>query len=164
MTKHLFILLTILVAVGCKDTPVEPGDPNNPPVYSKSDLKKLKWVEGNWKSDVDGQGYYQQYSFPTDSTLEILSYLFDGKDTSATSRSIIYWSNQHLYLGPNKEWVGVLLTDRALQLSPTRLGWHTINWTYDEKKGEWTAVHKRPDFIRTIKMVKQAPLSELLNN
>ncbi|MCC7467543.1 MAG: hypothetical protein IT261_14775 [Saprospiraceae bacterium] len=161
MTKHLFIILSILSLSACKEEPVLPGDPNNPPAYSKADLKKLKWIEGNWKSDVGGQGFYQQYAFPTDSTLEILSYQFDGKDTSANTITTLYWSNQHLYMGPNKEWVGVLLTDNALQLSPTRAGWHTINWTYDKEKGTWTAVHKRPDFIRTLKMIRQAPLGEL---
>ncbi len=162
MIKHLLFILTVLVVAACKETPVLPGDPNNPPAYSKSDLKKLNWIVGNWKSEVSGQGFYQQYSFPTDSTLEILSYQFDGKDTSASIVSMVYWTNQHLYMGPNKEWVGVLLTDQAFQLSPTPLGYQTINWTYDEKKGTWTAVHKRPDFTRTIKMVRQAPLSELL--
>lgn len=155
--------MTALLAVtACQEAPVEPGDPNNPPVYKKSDLKKLKWIEGNWKSDVSGQGFYQQCSFPTDSTLEILSYQFDGKDTSANTLTVVLWSNQHLYLGPNKEWVGVLLTDHAFQLSPTRQGWHTISWTFDKKKDSWTAVHQRPDFSRTIKMTRQAPLSELL--
>lgn len=165
MTKQLFFILTVLVAIGCQETPVEPGDPNNPPAYSKADFNKLRWIEGNWKTDlVDAKGFYQQCTFSSDTTLQILSYQFDGKDTTANTLTTLYWSNHHLYMGPNKEWVGVLLTDHSLQLSPARPGWHTINWTYDPKKGDWTAVHKRPDFIRTLKMIRQAPLSELLKN
>jgi hypothetical protein len=58
--------------------------------------------------------------------------------------------------------VAVLLTDKEFQLSPTRQGWHSINWTVDKEKGTWTAVHKRPDFTRTIKMQRHTPLNEML--
>ncbi|MBN8679656.1 MAG: hypothetical protein J0M29_15610 [Chitinophagales bacterium] len=162
MTKQLIFGLILSSLFSCKETPPTPGDPNNPPVYSKEDLKKLHWIEGNWKSEVAGPGFYQTYSFSSDTTLDVLSYQFDGKDSSGTNITKVYWSNNHIYMGTNKEWVATLLTDNQLYLSPVRSGWHTISWKYDSKKGEWTAEHKRPDFIRTIKMKAQAPLQELL--
>ncbi|MBL7807440.1 MAG: hypothetical protein JNN28_06490 [Saprospiraceae bacterium] len=165
MTKYLLFCFALLTFWSCKETPaapVTPGDPNNPPKYTKSDLKKLRWIEGNWRSDVEGPGFYQLYTFSSDTSLNILSYQFNGTDTSANTLNTVYWTNDHIYLGPYKEWVAVLLTENAIQLSPTRPGWHTISWTFDEKKGTWVAEHKRPDFVRTIKMKRHAPLEEML--
>lgn len=162
MAKYTTLIFALFALVSCKETPPVPGNAHTPPDYKKSDLQKLRWIEGNWKSDVAGPGYYQSYHFPSDSVLEIVSYQFDGKDTSATELSRVYWRNNHLYMGPNGEWVGVFLTENALQLDPVRHNWHAIHWTHDAQKGEWTAVYKRPDFVRTIKMKRQAPLADLL--
>ncbi len=147
--------------LSCKETPAVPGNAGNPPVYKKSDLQKLRWIEGNWKSMVDGPGFYQTYYFPSDSSLEIVSYQFDGKDTSATTLTSVYWRNNHIYLGPNGEWVAVLLDKTKFQLDPVRDGWNNIQWTRNSKD-EWTAVQQKPAFVRTIKMKRQPSLDELL--
>lgn len=161
MTKQLILIFACCAHLGCKETPSLPGNAANPPVYQKSELQKLRWIEGNWKSQVDGPGFYQTYTFPTDSTLEVLSYQFNGRDTSATNKTRVYWRNNHIYLGPNGEWVAVLLDKKAFQLNPVREGWNTINWTQNSKD-EWTAINQKPDFTRTIKMKRQPPLEELL--
>lgn len=161
MIKHLICALTLCAFCACKETPAVPGTIDNPPTYKKSDLQKLRWIEGNWKSMVDGPGFYQAYSFPTDTTLEIVSYQFDGKDTSATNLSTVYWRNNHLYMGPNGEWVAVLLDKTKFQLNPVRDGWNNIQWTKNSKD-EWTAVQQKPTFTRTIKMKRQPSLEELL--
>ncbi len=87
MTKHLILIFACCAVIGCKETPTLPGTAANPPVYQKSELQKIRWIEGTWKSQVDGPGFYQTYTFPTDSTLEVISYQFDGKDTSSTTRN-----------------------------------------------------------------------------
>lgn len=154
-------MFALIVLVSCKETPAVPGNAFDPPTYKKSALQKLRWIEGNWKSEVAGPGFYQTYHFPTDSTLEIVSYQFNGKDTSATNISTVYWSNNHIYLGPNKEWVAVLLDKKTFQLDPVRDGWNNINWT-QTNENEWVAVQKKPNFIRTLKMKRQPSLAELL--
>jgi len=161
MTKLVLLIAALCTLLSCKETPLTPGNAQNPPFYKKSDLQKLRWIEGNWKSVVDGPGFYQTFSFPTDSTLNIFAYQFDGKDTSVTSLNTVYWRNNHLYLGSTGEWVAVLLGKNTFQLDPIREGWNTINWTQNSKD-EWTVVHKKPDFTRTIKMKRQPPLEELL--
>lgn len=161
MAKYSLIALMLLTFLACKEKPAAPATAQNPPTFQKSDLQKLRWIEGNWKSEVSGPGFYQAYYFPSDSTLEIVSYEFDGKDSSATSIATVYWKNGHLYFGPNGEWVNVLLDDKSCLFNPIREGWHSISWTknsYDE----WTVVHKKPEFVRTIKMKRQPPLAELL--
>jgi hypothetical protein len=160
-TKFWILGLSICMLIACKETPVLPGNAQNPPIYKKSDLQKLRWIEGNWKSEVSGPGYYQTYHFPTDSTLEVVSYQFDGKDTFGTNLSRVYWRNNHLYLGPNGEWVAVLLDKKSFQLDPIRDGWNNIQWTQNSKD-EWTSVQKKPNFERTIKMKRQSPLNELI--
>ena len=159
--KFLTPFLALFVLISCKETPATPGNAQNPPTYKKSELQKLRWIEGNWKSDVEGPGYYQTCLFPTDSTFMMLSYRFDGKDTSATTVSTVYWRNGHIYLGENGEWVAVLLDKKSIQLDPIRAGWISLNWTQN-KPDEWTAVQKKPDFVRTVKMKRQPALNELL--
>ena len=161
MIKYLPLIVALYTIFGCKETPSTPGNAYNPPTYKKSDLQKLRWIEGNWKTDVVGPGYYQTYLFPTDSTLEVVSYQFDGKDTSATTYATVYWKNDHFYLGPNGEWIAVQLDKKSFQLDPIRDGWISINWTQNSKD-EWTAVQKKPTFIRTIKMKRQPSLAELM--
>lgn len=164
MNQFLTLFFILALFAACETPPVKPGDPNNPPVYTKADLQKLRWIEGNWKSEVMGAGYYQTYHFPTDSSLQITSYQFNGQDSSGTNISSVYWRNNHLYLGPNGEWVAVLLDKNVFQLAPVRSGWFYISWTKDPEKDEWTAVQQKPDFTRTIKMKRQPPLEELLKN
>lgn len=161
MTNHITLIFALCALLSCKKGPTPMGSIDNPPIYKKSDLQKLRWIEGNWKSEVSGKGFYQTYHFPSDSILEVVSYQFDGKDTSVTTISTVYWKNDHLYLGPNGEWVAVLLDKTSIQLDPVRNGWLAINWTQNSKD-EWTAVQKKPDFTRTIKMKRQPPLAELL--
>lgn len=161
MTKYLILIFTLCAWYSCKETSVTPGTAVNPPKYEKSDLKKLRWIEGNWKTDLQSTGYYQAFHFPTDSTLEIVSYQFNGQDTSSTSTSTLYWRNDHLYMGPNQEWVAVLLDKKNIQLDPVRPGWHSIYWTQNSDQ-EWTMVHKKPDLTRTLKMKKQPAIKDLL--
>ena len=160
--KYLAISVLAFTMFSCEESETAPGNAQNPPVYQKSDLEKLRWIEGTWKTDVSGPGYYQTFHFPSDSILEVVSYQFDGKDTSNTTISTLYWKNNHFYMGPNGEWVAVHLNKNSIQLDPIRADWHTIHWSYDNEKNEWTAVQKKPDFIRTIKMKKQAALEDML--
>ena len=161
MTKYFCLIFALLALFSCQETPAVRGTASAPPEYKKSDLKKLDWIVGNWKTDLAATGYYQTYYFSNDSTLEVVSYAFNGKDTSSTTLSTLYWKNNHLYLGPNGEWVAVLLDNKSIQMDPVRMGWHTINWT---KNGpdEWTSVQQKPEITRTIKMKRQPALSELL--
>ena len=161
MTKYLTLILAVCSFYSCKETPAIPGNAYDPPSYKKSDLQKLRWIEGNWKSDVSGPGFYQTYHFPTDSTLEVVSYKYDGKDTSGTNISTVFWRNNHIYLGPNLEWVAVLLDKKSFQLNPTRDDWNTIHWTQNSVD-EWTAEQKKPAMTRTIKMKRQPALVEMI--
>jgi len=161
MTKDLILILMLCSLMACEETPALPGNAQNPPIYTKSDFKKLRWIEGNWKSDVLGPGYYQTIHFPSDTSLEVVSYRFDGKDTSTTTSSIVYLKNNHIYLGPYGEWVTVLMDKQTIQFDPVRADWHTISWTQNSKD-EWTSVQKKPTFERTVKMIRQPALEEML--
>ncbi len=162
MTKDLILIFVLSSLIACKEAPVASGTTQNPPFFKKSDLKKnLGWIKGNWKSAVLGPGYYQTCHFPSDTSLEVISYRFDGKDTSGTTISIVYWKNGHIYLGPYGEWVAVMADKKTIQFDPIRSDWHSINWTQNSKD-EWTSVQKKPTFERTINMKRQPPLEKLL--
>lgn len=64
-------------------------------------------------------------------------------------------------MGPNGEWVAVLLSEDKFKLDPVRSGWHSILWTQNSAD-QWTFVQEKPDFKRTISMKRQAELSTLL--
>lgn len=161
MLKNTLFGLAVLTFFACQNAPLTPGDATHPPVYAKSDLQKLGWIRGTWKSEVSGTGYYQTFHFPSDSVLEIVSYQFDGKDTSGTTAASVYWKNDHLYMGPNGEWVAVLLDQGKFQLDPIHSGWHSISWTKNSAD-QWTFEQQKTDFKRTITMKRQPELSTLL--
>lgn len=156
-----FLVLTWFAA--CHQAPPPPPPTaQNPPVFEKKDLQKLRWIEGTWKSDVSGPGFYQTYHFPNDSILEVVSYQLNGKDTSSTNITQVYWRNGHFYIGVKGEWVAVHLDKISVEFDPMRDGWNSIHWLQNSKD-EFTATHTKPDFVRTIHMKKQPPLRELLS-
>jgi hypothetical protein len=157
-----FAFFALILFAACQQAPPPPPPTaQNPPVFDKKDLQKLRWIEGNWKSEVSGPGFYQTYHFPNDSMLEVVSYQLNETDTSATSITQVYWKDGHFYIGAGGEWVAVQLDQISVKFDPVRDGWNSIHWLQNSKD-EFTATHTKPEFVRTIHMRKQPPLQELL--
>lgn len=165
MFKHGIFLGLLITVLSCgkmtKHSLDKTGSIANPPDISLEEFKQLDWIVGNWKTQVEGPGFYQDFRFLNDSILEIRSYQMNGKDTSNTNLASVYWRNKHLYMGVNGEWVAVMMRDSAMRFDPLRKGWLAIDWKMNNKD-QWTLTHSREGFNRPIKMVRQAPLEELM--
>ena len=155
MRKFAILLGLLFSLFSCKNTPKAPleksGTATNPPDISLEEFKQMEWLTGHWETDVPGQGFYQDFRFSNDSTLEVRSYQLNGKDTSNVTLSQVYWKNRHLYMGVNGEWVVVQMTNTSVHFDPVRPDWNTIEWRQDGKD-EWTMKHAKPNFNRSIKM------------
>lgn len=165
MFKYGCLLCLLCAAFSCKQPQQQhidkTGSTAHPPDISLDEFKHLDWIVGNWKTQVEGPGFYQDIRFTNDSTLEIRSYQLNGKDTSNTNLASLFWRNQHLYMGVNAEWVVVSMTDSTLRLDPVRQGWLAIDWKKNSQE-EWTMTHSKTDFRRSIKMKRQPALEELM--
>src|SRR4026208_2271664 len=104
--KQFAIVLLVVFFYNCSNT--EHGDhqsdserPIDSSAYAKADLQKIKWIEGKWKGMSNGQPFYEIYKMTNDSTLEVTSYEWDGKDSSKSSKTLLYWKDGSYYLSEN---------------------------------------------------------------
>jgi hypothetical protein len=105
---------------------------------AKNDLRKVQWIEGNWKGLYNGKPFYEHYKLTNDSTLTITSYEWNGKDSSNSSMSMVRWVKGSYYLGDSLNWKTVVITDSSIVMIPNYKAANEILW----KKGDktyWTA-------------------------
>jgi hypothetical protein len=107
--------------------------------YAKSDLKKVDWLEGNWKG-MDGQNpFYENYRFANDSTIEITSYEWNGTDSSGSSKTFVAWRNDAYYLEGGSSWKVTGITADSIAMIPHSKSSNTIVWKKNNQNG-WDAI------------------------
>ena len=111
----------------------------NVPSYKKSDFKKIKWIEGKWKGLYKGQPFYEVYQLMNDSTLQITSFDWDGKDSSHTSKSFVYWKGGAYYLGDQQNWKVKGITDTEIVMKRNYKASNDIIWRYKDAS-HWEAI------------------------
>ena len=133
--KYFFKLLCSLFTIfGCNLK-------NEATSYTKKDLKKISWIEGNWKG-MDGQSpFYEVYKFINDSTIEITSYDWNGIDSTNSSTSLVSWKNDRYYLGDSLNYVVNEITDSVISMNPNYKANNSINWKA-KNSNAWTAILK----------------------
>ena len=109
------------------------------PAYSKQDLKKISWIEGNWKGMDGSTPFYEIYKIINDSTLETLSYDWNGKDSSQTSRSFLSWKDNAYYLGEKMNWKVTEISDSAIYMTPKSKKGNDILWKFGSPNN-WDAI------------------------
>jgi hypothetical protein len=107
--------------------------------YSANDLEKIKWIEGKWKGTYKTKPFYEIYHFPNDTTLEIISYEWNGKDSSKTSKSSVYWKDGAFYLGNELNWKVTEITDSSIFMIPNNKASNEILWKYHDGTS-WDAI------------------------
>ena len=106
--------------------------------YTKQDLKKISWIEGNWRGTYDGKYFYEHYRFTNDSTLEIISYDWNGQDSSHTSRSYVRWADDAYFLGAEKNYKVTELTEEKIYMVPVKAN-NDILWRAKDSN-RWEAI------------------------
>ena len=150
----LFFTCTLIACTkpsgeGKTDTP--PPSDNEPVSYAPRDLQKIKWIEGNWKG-MDGENaFYEIYRLTNDSTLEIISYNWNGTDSSKTSRSYVAWKEGAHFLGDNMNYKVTSITEDSITMIPYRRAANSILWKKNNDNG-WDAVLKTNSVTKEYKM------------
>ena len=106
--------------------------------YVKSDLKKLKWIEGKWKGLSNNQPFYEIYQIVNDSTLQITSFDWNGKDSSNTSRSFVYWKDTAYYLGEQMNWKVTGISEVEIRMKKNFKASNDIIWRFSDASS-WDA-------------------------
>jgi len=114
-----FLIIAAFAAMGCSEEKKEITDqPVTAQQYGKDDLKKIKWIEGKWKGLYKGEPFYEIYRFVNDSTLETTGYEWDGKDSSKTSLSYVYFKDGVYWLGEEQNWKVVTINENEINMLP----------------------------------------------
>ena len=139
---NLLFLSLIVVSCGHADTSSNPprNDSSSPQIsYTANDLDKIKWIEGKWKGTYKTKPFYEIYHFTNDTTLEIISYEWNGKDSSKTSKSLVYWKDGAYYLGEELNWKVTEITDTSIFMVPNNKASNEILWKYNDSTS-WDAI------------------------
>ena len=107
--------------------------------YTKQDLKKIGWIEGNWKGMDGNSPFYEIYKFVNDSTIESISYKWDGKDSSQSSKSFLEWKESKYYLGDMMNWKVSQISDSSINMIPNFKAQNDIMWKFINQNS-WDAI------------------------
>jgi hypothetical protein len=127
--------------------------------YKKSDLKKIKWIEGKWKGLDKGQPFYEIYQLINDSTLQVTSFDWDGKDSSQTSRSFVYWKEGAYYLGDQLNWKVTDITDKEIVMKRNYKASNDIIWRYKDISS-WEAILESDKGVKNYHMERFDPFAQ----
>jgi hypothetical protein len=151
--KKIIFLFTLIAATGCGGSQDEKKESEEKKEtteqkasavgYAKGDLKKIGWIEGKWKGLYKGQPFYEIYRLSNDSTLEITSYEWNGKDSSKTSLSYVQYKDGVYYLGEKRNYKVVSITDNEIKMIPNVQANNDILWKYRDSTG-WDAILASP--------------------
>ena len=158
-----FLIIAAFAAIGCGGSKEEKKETTDQPVavqqYGKDDLKKIKWIEGKWKGLYEGKPFYEIYRFLNDSTLESLSYEWDGKDSSKTSRSYVHFKDGAYYLGEKQNYKVISITENEIKMLPNVEANNDILWKYRDSTG-WDAILKGIKSTNTYNMKHFDPFNK----
>lgn len=150
--KNVFLLIIISFLASCSNNETKTSEPANDAVL-KTDLVKIKWIEGNWRGMADGKPFYEIYEFTNDSTLKITGYDWDGKDSSNGVASYVAWKDGAYYLGDDLNYKTTLIDSSKIEMisnikSNNDILWKTVN------DSTWTAILKGKTKTLEYKMEK----------
>lgn len=108
---------------------------------SRNDLKKISWIEGSWKGLDGDTPFYEIYRMANDSTLEIISYEWNGTDSTRSSRTLLRWNKDAFYLGDRMNWKATKLDKGSIFMIPVRNASNEILWEF-KNRNLWDATIK----------------------
>jgi hypothetical protein len=109
--------------------------------YSKDDLKKIKWIEGKWRGMYNGKPFYEIYRMVNHSVLEIITYEWNGKDSSKSDKSFVSWKNGAYYLGHANNYKVTEISDTHIKMLPNYMASNDVLWKY-VNENRWDAILK----------------------
>ena len=128
-----FTLLCLVLLYSCQN-----GLKTETVAYTQQDLKRIGWIEGNWKGMDNNTPFYEIYKFVNDSTLETTSYNWDGKDSSQSSTTLLQWKENKYYLGDMMNWEVKEISDSSIYMIPNKAN-NDIRWRFVDQNN-WDAI------------------------
>ncbi len=161
--RSILVCITCLIFLSCGESGHSHTDNKNDSLSSvkNQELKKIRWIEGNWKGMYQGKPFFEEYEFINDTTLRITSYEWNGKDSSKTSLSYVYRSNGDYYLGDSMNYKVTSVSDTAIHMDPNYKAGNDITWTFKDAN-TWLAVLKARNGTNTYTMERMPALESLL--
>jgi len=159
--KQFPIVLLVVIVFSCsntehKDHKNSDTKPVDSPAYTKEDLGKIRWIEGKWKGLYNGQPFYEIYKMVNDSTLEVISYEWDGRDSSKTSRDYVYWKEGNYYLGDKMNYKVIAITDKEIKMKRNINASNDVLWKYNNDTS-WIAELEHAKGVTRYDMIKFDP-------
>ncbi|MCW5922464.1 MAG: hypothetical protein KIS77_08975 [Saprospiraceae bacterium] len=141
MYRSFFALLFLLALFACQNTP-PPSDETLPekPVsevrYQPSDVQKMRWLAGAWKSSANNQTFL----FHGGNSLEIML----SSKTGGADNFYLTWNDGRYYYGANRQWVVTWIGEKDVRLDPVKPNLLPMTWTRlnDDR---WHLVRHTPD-------------------
>jgi len=144
--QYLLAILIIIFLCNCNSGDADANALNettDSSAYVKEDLQKIKWIEGKWKGLYKGNPFYEFYQLINDSTLEITSFDWNGKDSSNTSRSYLQWQDGSYYLGSEKNYKTISISGKEIVMKKNYKANNDVLWRYNDSLS-WEAILEGP--------------------
>ncbi len=93
--------------------------------YTQADIRKIRWIEGNWESTQLERPIKQHFQLSPDNSLEIS----ETGNSSESFSTLLTWHEGCYYLGDNREWVVTWIGEKDVRFEPTRPGQNAFTWT-----------------------------------
>lgn len=140
MRRFFLVFPLFLLLFACQSTQPptdEPafGESAFPARYSPSDMQKMHWLAGAWKSPT----IHQSFQFHGGNALEVL--LVD-KDGAMNSCSLV-WDDGRYYYGQYRQWVVTWIGEKDVRFDPVGPGHSPMTWTRQSDQ-KWHLVRHSP--------------------
>ena len=140
--RKILLLTAIISVAGCMNTSDHQRENQSKDAlasYSIDDLQKIRWIEGKWKGTYKQKPFYEIYHFKNDTTLEIVGFEWNGRDSSNSQVSTVHWKNGAYYLGEEDNWKVTAITPTSISMVPNFKAANTIVWQYNDSTS-WNAI------------------------
>lgn len=130
---------------------------------TKSSIKKLDWTVGNWRCQMGELDFYQLHEYVNDSTIKVLTYKIQGKDSIQSQAEYLRWSEGKIRFGANGAWEATTINENEMYLSPVYPGGNNITWQRGSNKDEWhVTMLNTTNNNRQFQMKRAPALADLL--
>lgn len=105
--------------------------------YTLEDFAKLKWLEGDWKGQMENKPpFFARYKFTNDSVIISYSYR-DSAMINAADSSTIFLHNGAIYdKGSSAIWVATKVDSAQIHFVPYRYAMNQFTWKLNPD-GSW---------------------------
>lgn len=136
--SFIFLTLTFSVFIKSNKRQYIPNPKFQSKTYTLKDFAKLKWLEGDWKGQMENKPpFFARYKFANDSVIISYSYR-DSAMINAADSSTIFLHNGAIYdKGSSAIWVATKVDSANIHFVPYRYAMNQFTWKLNPD-GSWS--------------------------